>query len=141
MISPYTEADDQLTFEFIDLTRSGMEDVSFEGAEEGTSPDEEPTSTDAQSDSAAAAKPVTNKMIVIQTKEGVFLRFRLSEVPEKKKGAVGVRGINLGKDDAVDKIYILGFGEKTTIHYRSKDVELMKLKLAKRGLKGTKIRV
>ena len=37
--------------------------------------------------------------------------------------------------------YILGFGDKTTIKYRSKDVELMKLKLAKRGLKGTKIRV
>lgn len=150
LISPYTEADDQLTFEFIDLGRDDMEDLQ--------EPDHDPeagNSSEAEGDASAAqgpsddqsepaetvSKPVTNKMIVIQTKEGVFLRFRLSEVPEKKKGAVGVRGINLGNADAVDKIYILGFGDKTTIHYRSKDVELMKLKLAKRGLKGTKIRV
>ena len=87
-------------------------------------------------------KPViTNKMVVIQTKDGVFLRFKLSEVPEKKKGAIGVRGISLGKLDEIDKIYIVGFGDKTTIRYRSKEVELMKLKLAKRGLKGTKVRV
>ena len=37
---------------------------------------------------------------------------------------------------------ITGFGDKTTINYKnSKEVELMKLKLAKRGSKGTKLRV
>ncbi|MDO4734746.1 MAG: DNA gyrase C-terminal beta-propeller domain-containing protein, partial [Lachnospiraceae bacterium] len=86
-------------------------------------------------------KFVTSKMVVLQTKEGVFLRFKLSEVPEKHKGAVGVRGIKLGKDDEIDKVYIVGFGDKTSVKYHNKDVELMKLKLAKRDTKGTKLRL
>ena len=35
----------------------------------------------------------TNEIVVLQTAKGVFLRFPLREIPEKKKGAVGVRGI------------------------------------------------
>lgn len=35
--------------------------------------------------------------IVLQTMNGYFLRFASTEVPEKKKGAVGVRGIKLQK--------------------------------------------
>ena len=37
--------------------------------------------------------------IVLQTMNGYFLRFASTEVPEKKKGAVGVRGIKLQKKD------------------------------------------
>ena len=40
--------------------------------------------------------------VVLQTKNGVFLRFLTSEVPEKKKAAVGVRGIRMaGKPDGL----------------------------------------
>ena len=153
IISDYTDEDDQLSFEFFDLMGSdhlpGADLTEFGAdeepevlpADEADIPAADAADLSGEEAEAPASKPVTNKMIVIQTKDGVFLRFRLSEVPEKKKGAVGVRGINLGKDDEIDKIYILGFGDKTTVKYRSKDVELMKLKLAKRGLKGTKIRV
>ena len=80
-------------------------------------------------------------MAVIQTRDGVFLRFRLNEVPEKKKGAVGVKGITLGKNDEIDTIYIVGFGDKSTVQYKNKEVELMKIKLAKRASKGTKLRI
>ena len=79
-------------------------------------------------------------MAVLQTKDGVFLRFKLSEIPSKHKGAVGVRGIRLNKDDEIDKVYIVGFGDKTSIQYHNKEVELMKLKLAKRDTRGTKLR-
>ena len=138
-ISEYIDPeDDQLTFEFISM--SGEEDdLSYDTVDLSEMDD----STESISDPSGTAVPqkITNKMIVIQTKDGVFLRFRLSEVPEKKKGAIGVRGINLSKNDEIDKIFIVGFGDKTSVKYKSKDVELMKLKLAKRGLKGTKVRV
>ncbi len=131
-ISPFTEPEDsQLTFEFIDINDGsssivGLDDEEGQKAETGKKVDK--------------PKFETSKMAVIQTKDGVFLRFRLNEVPEKKKGAVGVRGIKLGDGDEIDKLYIVGFGDKTTINYRGKDVELMKLKLAKRDTKGTKLR-
>ena len=44
------------------------------------------------------------------------------------------------EDDEIDKVYIIGFGDKATIEYRNKEVELMKIKLSKRDTKGTKIR-
>ncbi len=79
-------------------------------------------------------------MVVLQTKEGVFLRFRLHEVPSKHKGAVGVRGMKLNAGDEIDKVYIVGFGDKESISYHNKSVELMKIKLARRDTRGTKIR-
>ena len=133
-ISDYVDPeDDQLTFEFIDINdgTSSIEGLTDDDAEEGA-PKEK---------AEAKEKFVTSKMVVLQTKDGVFLRFKLSEVPEKKKGAIGVRAIKLGKDDEIDKVYIVGFGDKTTIKYHNKDVELMKLKLAKRDTKGTKLRL
>ena len=152
VISDYTDEDDQLSFEFFDMMGSdSYGDVKIDDVSDASDQAESSEGSLAEADTGEAAadgtnaqqpsKPVTNKMIVIQTRDGVFLRFRLSEVPEKKKGAVGVRGISLGKDDEIEKIYILGFGDRTTVQYRSREVELMKLKLAKRGLKGTKIRV
>ena len=45
--------------------------------------------------------------IVLQTKEGYFLRFAIEEIPEKKKGAIGVRGMKLGAKDAVEKVYLI----------------------------------
>ena len=35
--------------------------------------------------------------VVLQTKEGYFLRFMKTEVPLKKKQALGVRGITLAQ--------------------------------------------
>ncbi|MCF0143189.1 MAG: DNA topoisomerase, partial [Parasporobacterium sp.] len=136
-ISMFTEADDQLTFDFFDLSDGTSEEVTFSMDDEPSAPQEaSKDSSKAESESTFQ----TNKMAVLQTKDGVFIRFRLNEVPEKKKGAVGVRAIKLAKDDEVDKVYIVGFGDKTSITYRDKEVELMKLKLSKRDTKGTKLR-
>ena len=128
----FFDPDDQLTFEFIDINDgTTSEEVLLDE-------DEEPKEAEAGPQEEAAF--TTNKMAVLQTKDGVFLRFKLSEIPSKHKGAVGVRGIRLNKDDEIDKVYIVGFGDKTSIQYHNKEVELMKLKLAKRDTRGTKLR-
>lgn len=79
--------------------------------------------------------------IVLQTKDGFFLRFPIEEIPEKKKGAVGVRGMKLSTKDAVTNVYYTQNGVETTIQYKEKPVILNNLKPAKRDQKGTKIRV
>ncbi len=81
------------------------------------------------------------KNIILQTKEGVFLRFLIEEIPEKKKGAVGVRGMKLGPKDAVERVYYTQNGIETTVEYKEKKLSLNNLKAARRDTKGTKIRV
>ena len=79
--------------------------------------------------------------IVLQTKEGYFLRFPIEEIPEKKKSAVGVRGMKLGPKDLVEQVYYIQNTVEATIQYREKTVVLNHLKAGKRDSKGTKIRV
>ncbi len=79
--------------------------------------------------------------IVLQTKEGYFLRFPMEEIPEKKKGAVGVRGMKLGDKDEVEHVYYLTNGVETSIEYKGKHVLLNNLKPGKRDARGTRIRV
>ena len=78
--------------------------------------------------------------IILQTKSGMFLTFLLEEVPCKKKGAVGVKGIKLGKNDVVSNAYVMEAQQITGIMYKEKKLEFNKLKLAKRDTKGSKIR-
>ena len=79
--------------------------------------------------------------IVLQTREGYFLRFSIDEIPEKKKGAIGVRGMKLGAKDAVEHVYLTQNGIDTVITYKEKEISLNHLKPAKRDGKGTKLRV
>lgn len=79
--------------------------------------------------------------IVLQSAQGYFLRFSLEEIPEKKKGAVGVRGMKLGADDYVETVYYTQNAVEQTIEYKGKMMELNKLKLGKRDSKGVKVRV
>ena len=82
----------------------------------------------------------TNEMVVLQTRNGIFLRFPLDEIPEKKKGAVGVRGIKLAEEDEILHVYVLDAGDNEIVEVNGKTVELRKLKTAKRDTKGTKVR-
>ncbi len=82
----------------------------------------------------------TNEIVVLQTAKGMFLRFPLREIPEKKKGAIGVRGIKLDKDDYVTDVYVLDAGDNMEVEFKGKKVELRKLKTTKRDGKGTKVR-
>lgn len=78
--------------------------------------------------------------IVLKSQNGVFLRFQTEEIPEKKKGAVGVRGMQLIKNDRVEQIYLINESENDTIVEKEKSVVLQKLKLGRRDTKGIKIR-
>ncbi len=79
--------------------------------------------------------------IVLRTKEGYFLRFPLTEIPDKKKGAIGVRGMKLGAKDLVEEVYYTQNAVETKIVYKEKEINLTTLKAGKRDTKGTKIRV
>lgn len=81
-----------------------------------------------------------NQNVVLQTKNGYFLRFTAAEVPEKKKAAVGVRGIRLQKKDELEHVYLFEEGTETKVDYGEKQVTLNRLKLAKRDGMGTKTR-
>ena len=81
-----------------------------------------------------------NQHVVLQTKGGYFLRFPAVEVPEKKKSAVGVRGIKLQKKDELEKVYLFEEGREAKIQYGEKEVTLNRLKVAKRDGVGTKNR-
>ena len=81
------------------------------------------------------------KQIILQSKEGYFLRFGLEEIPEKKKTAVGVRGMKLGEKDVVEAVYYLTTEEEPEISYREKNVDIHRIKLQKRDSKGTKLRL
>jgi len=101
-------------------------------------------------------QPVSGVMVFAKTKEAASdlsrqvktkladkYYFAMTEgVPEKKKAAVGVRGIRMAEDDAVEHAYLLASRMDYTITYHDKEISLTaKIKLAKRDTKGTKIRV
>lgn len=76
--------------------------------------------------------------VVLQTANGYFLRFLAEEVSEKKKGAIGVRGIKLQKKDELEQVYLFEEGTEQKITYKEKEVSLNRLKQAKRDGTGTK---
>ena len=89
--------------------------------------------------SVAALKEQKN--IVLQTKEGYFLRFPVEQIPEKKKTAIGVRGMKLGAKDVVESVYYTQNAVETSVEYKGKNLLLNGLKLGSRDSKGVKVRV
>ena len=81
-----------------------------------------------------------NQNVVLQTKEGFFLRFPAEEVSDKKKGAIGIRGIKLKKGDELEKVYLFVEGTEAKAMYKEKEVTLNRLKMGKRDTQGVKNR-
>ena len=81
-----------------------------------------------------------SEQVVLQSREGYFLRFGIGEVPEKKKGALGVRGMRLGEKDSLEAAYLYHPGTEQAVEYREKPLVLNKLKPGSRDTKGTKVR-
>ena len=79
--------------------------------------------------------------VVLQTHKGFFLRFAVEEIPEKKKAAVGVRAIRLSPEDFVEAVHFTEPGKEGSIPFGDRQLELSRLKIAKRDGKGTKVRV
>lgn len=94
-----------------------------------------------EEDELISVQPVNeNQNVVLQTEGGYFLRFLAEEVAEKKKGAIGVRGMKLQKKDVLEKVHLFEEGTEVKVPYKEKEVTLNRLKLAKRDGMGTKTR-
>ena len=78
--------------------------------------------------------------LVLQSKLGYFLKFKGNEIPEKKKGAVGVRCMKLKENDSIEAAYYFGQEEVISIKHHDKDLSLNNLKIASRDGNGTKVR-
>ncbi len=78
--------------------------------------------------------------VVLASKTGFFLRFPVSEVPLKKKTAIGVRGMKLSEGDVLESVYWIEGGECPEVMYNDKPVYINKLRIGSRDSKGTKAR-
>lgn len=76
--------------------------------------------------------------IVMCSESGFFLRIDTEQIPEKKKAAVGVRGMKLGAKDKLTDYVIMpeGFNEEVVIN--GKKQALFRLHIGNRDTKGTK---
>ncbi|MCX4321564.1 MAG: DNA topoisomerase 4 subunit A [Lachnospiraceae bacterium] len=79
--------------------------------------------------------------MILQSKAGYFLRFPVEEIPEKKKGAIGVRGMKLSEKDELEAVYYSQNAVEQSIEYGDRTLELNKIKLGHRDSKGVKIRI
>ncbi len=94
-----------------------------------------------EEDTLVSVQVITdNQNVVLQTRNGYFLRFPATEVPEKKKAAIGVRGIRLQKNDVLENVYLFQEGTEAKVTFGKKTVTLNRLKTAKRDGTGTKTR-
>lgn len=77
--------------------------------------------------------------IVMQSAKDMFLRIEAGTIPEKKKGAVGVRGMRLASGDQLEAIYLLREeDEPVSVRIKDKEVVLNRLHVANRDTKGVK---
>lgn len=98
--------------------------------------------TKLQTDDELISVQVVNdrQNVVLQTTGGYFLRFAAEEVSEKKKGAVGVRGMKLQRGDDLEAVHLFEEGTETKVMYKDKEVTLNRLKLGRRDTQGVKNR-
>lgn len=83
----------------------------------------------------------TMDYLVLQSKDGYFLRFLKEEVPEKKKAALGVRAMKMADTDYLENAYLVESRMEYSVEYKGKQIILNKVKLGKRDTKGTKVRI
>ncbi len=78
--------------------------------------------------------------VLLSSHGGYMLRFSLEEVPEKKKSAIGVRGMKLAEKDYIEQAFLLE-NEQEMFTYRNNKVAVSRVKEMKRDEKGTKLRL
>ena len=76
--------------------------------------------------------------MVMRSGKEIFLRIECATIPEKKKSAVGVRGMKLDKNDELKHIYVLGDGENEMVEVKGKEFALNRLHIGNRDTKGVK---
>ena len=79
-----------------------------------------------------------NDTLVMATWKDMFLRIDCAQIPQKKKGAVGVRGMKLAAGDELKSIHVLHEGEEKEVEVKGKPVALHRLHVGNRDTKGVK---
>lgn len=76
---------------------------------------------------------------VLQSEKGMFLRIETDSIPEKKKSAIGVRGIRLAENDRLARMYLLHADDALIeADYEPAKVVLNRLRIGARDTKGVK---
>ena len=84
----------------------------------------------------AVAEPAST--MVLQSQKNYFLRFATEDIPEKKKGAVGVRGMRMTDGELLTAVWQLTGEEEQIIMIKEKAVHLNRLRIANRDTRGVK---
>lgn len=79
-----------------------------------------------------------DETLVMQSDKDFFLRIAAGVIPEKKKGAVGVRGMRLGAGDVLTAVHVLDGGDGAVVEVKGKEVALNRLHIGNRDTKGSK---
>lgn len=123
------------------ITKSGML-KSVQGAEFNVAKKTIASTKLAEGDEVIGVfKLENNEFIVLQSKNGYFLKMSVEEAVEMKKTAVGNRGMKLADKDEIEEAYVFRKETAPTIQYKEKEMVLSNLKVAVRNSKGTKPRV
>ncbi len=87
----------------------------------------------------ADTEQAEQETVVMQSEKGMFLRIETAQIPEKKKMAIGVRGMRLSETDRLTHMYLLGEEEEMKkADYEPADVVLNRLRIGSRDTKGVK---
>ena len=76
--------------------------------------------------------------LILRSDKEYFLRLEASEIPQKKKGAVGVRGMRLAAREQMQEIYVLPPDGESVVTVKEKEVALHRLHIGKRDTRGVK---
>ncbi len=93
-------------------------------------------------DEVVSVLPLTEeKQILLVTNDGFFIRFEINEIPDKKKTAVGVRGMKLSGKDFVEEVHYFTPSDPPVFTCRDRELDINRVKLSHRDGKGTKLRL
>lgn len=79
-----------------------------------------------------------NDTLVMRSSKEMFLRIECALIPQKKKSAVGVRGMKLSAGDELKNVYLLHEGDSEEAEVNGKTVSLSRLHIGNRDTKGVK---
>ena len=79
-----------------------------------------------------------DETLVMCSHKDMFLRIDCEQIPQKKKSAVGVRGMRLAAGDTLKHIYVLHEGENAEVEVKGKMIALNRLHIGNRDTKGVR---
>ncbi len=75
---------------------------------------------------------------IMQSKKNMFLRINAADIPQKRKAAIGVRGMKLAAADSLEACYVLKESQTQVVMVKDKEVHLNRLHVGNRDTKGVK---